>query len=139
MRPLSLWARWLVQAQVLSLPIVGIAYAATDEQQVLSASAIIGCLSMVIAALLGLWSRSQDKSIDRAQKTADDALAAFEQLERTLLTHYRPQLEFARTIEAMLTPLRDDIARMRQDVKHVERMIYTGSRLVDPNLPEHMR
>lgn len=128
----------LAIAAVVTLLITSMCCAAVpqEEPQLLSASTLVSVLAMMVAALLGLWSRKQDRDIDRAQKAADAAREKAEHVEVSMLTHYRPAVEFARSVEAMLKPLHDDSARTRKDIEHIKRMIYTGSRFVDPRQPQ---
>jgi len=128
--------RFLIGIGVLLLPVLADSQPATSEGFV-SAASIISGLCAICIILVGIWSRKQDRDIERAQRTADDATRNVGELERQILRTYRPSTEIVESFKSALGPLISAMNTTNRRLHVIEEMIRTGSRFIDPTrLPD---
>lgn len=80
MRPRAVLMHWLIQSIAFAFGVFGVATTVMAQATAptvlsLNADSMIGILSTVIGSLVAKWSWNQEKRIERAQATADSAVA----------------------------------------------------------------
>jgi len=130
-----LFANWTVRAAGYLLILLGslfpLAHAQAPAEFQIGVgyvlTTVLSLLGILLGAVIAIWSKNQDRRIENAQRTADEALRLARTGREDLLGRYRPAEDHERAFERAIKPLVADVAEVKKDLKHVERMLHRVS------------
>lgn len=126
------WAHWCLQSAsfVLALCFAARAVAQTvaatpapapTSTESLTISTALNVLGLFVMVLIGRWSWNQDKAIQRAQDTADQAQKDITALRLELAQRHLPKAETAAAMEAALKPIQNELHSMRSEMSEMRK------------------